>query len=124
ACPGAVREVETVHNSILDNLQHNRGLRQTDFAVLVTDMPRYRPILQAVFERPPRRLRYNLVDFSAAGQSLMGQALLGMLDLALESFTRTGVFEVALNPCFLARLGVDRTQALTWLGWAETLGIC
>jgi exonuclease V gamma subunit len=123
ACQGAVREVETVYNSILDNLQRHSALRQTDFAVLVTDMPRYRPILQAVFERPPHRLQYNLVDFSAAGLSMMGQALLGMLDLALESFTRSRVFAVLLNPCFLARLGVERTEAMTWLEWAETLGI-
>lgn len=123
ACPGIVREVETVYNSILDNLQNNPDLRQSDIAVLATDMARYRPILQAVFERPPRPLKYNLVDFSAAGLSTMGQALLGMLDLALESFTRTRVFEVLLNPCFLARLGVDRGEALTWLEWAETLGV-
>lgn len=123
ACPGTVREVETVHNSILDNLHKNPALRQTDFAVLVSDMPRYRPILQAVFERPPCRLQYNLVDFSAAGLSMLGQALLGMLDLALESFTRGRVFAVLLNPCFLARLRIDRAQALTWLEWAQTLGI-
>ena len=122
-CPGAAREVETVYNSILHNLQRYPQLRQTDVAVLVTDMPRYRPLLQAVFERPPRRLQYNLVDFSAAGLSALGQALLDMLDLAMESFTRSRVFGVLLNPCFLARLRVDRAQALTWLRWAETLGI-
>ena len=47
-----------------------------------------------------------------------------MLELALESFSRARVFEVLLNPCFLARLGVDRAQAMTWIGWAESLGIC
>jgi exonuclease V gamma subunit len=123
ACPGVVREVETAYNSILDNLQRDPDLRQSDIGVLVTDMTRYRPILQAVFERPPKPLHYNLVDFSAAGLSMMGQAVLGMLELALESFTRERVFAVLLNPCFLARLRIDRTQALTWLEWAETLGI-
>ena len=122
-CPGIAREVETVYNSILHNLQKDPSLRQTDIAVLVTDMLRYRAPLQAVFERPPMRLQYNMVDFNAAGLSMFGQALLGMLDLALESFSRSRVFEVLLNPCFLARLGVDRAQAMTWLEWAQSLGI-
>ena len=122
-CPGAFREVETVYQSILYNLQKDPTLKQTDIAVLVTDMNQYRPILQAVFERPPRRLAYNLVDYTAAGVSTLGQALIGMLDLALESFTRTRVFALLLNPCFLARLGVDRSEAVTWLHWAKELGI-
>jgi exonuclease V gamma subunit len=122
-CAGVAREVETVHNSILDNLQRDRSLRQTDIAILVTDMVRYRAPLQAVFERPPARLQFNMVDFNAAGISMFGQALVGMLDLALESFSRTRVFSVILNPCFLARLGVEREQAMIWLEWAESLGI-
>jgi exonuclease V gamma subunit len=123
ACPGIYREVETVHASIVHNLLQTPDLKQTDIAVLVTDMPRYRPVLQAVFERSPRPLQYNLADFSAADLSTLGQALLNMLDLALESFTRSGVFEVLLNPCVLARLGVEREQASVWLHWAEELGV-
>ncbi len=123
ACPGIYREVETVYNSILYNLQNTPDLMQTDIAVLVTDMARYRPVLQAVFEREPQRIRYNLGDFAAAGMSHFGQALVGFLDLALESFTRSRVFEALLNPCVLARLNVDRTQAASWLAWAEKLGI-
>jgi exodeoxyribonuclease V gamma subunit len=124
ACPGVMREAETVYNSILYNLQNDASLKQNDVAVLVTDMTKYRAALQAVFERPPRRLQYNLVDYSAAGASMFGQAVLGILDLALESFSRSRVFAVLLNPCFLARLRIDRTEAMTWLSWAENLGIC
>jgi exonuclease V gamma subunit len=123
ACPGAYREVETVHASILHNLHQVPDLKQTEVAVLVTDMPRYRPILQAVFDRAPQPLLYNLADFSAADLSALGRAVVGMLELALESFTRSRVFEVLLNPCFLARLGVEREQASVWLHWAEALGV-
>ncbi|MBI3409674.1 MAG: exodeoxyribonuclease V subunit gamma [Planctomycetes bacterium] len=122
-CPGKMREVETVYHSILHNLASNPALKQTDIAVLVTDMATYRPTIQAVFKRPPRHLTYNLADFSAAGLSTYGQAFLDMLDLALESFTRSKVFDVLLNPCFLARLGVQRDQAEIWLHWAEKLCI-
>ena len=122
-CPGMVREVETVYHSILANLQQQPDLKQSDVAVLATDMEVYRPILQAVFERRERRLHYNLGDFSAAGVSIFGQALVGMLDLALDAFTRSRVLAVLLNPCFLTRLGVDRSQALVWLDWVQALGI-
>src|SRR5262249_13260303 len=86
AGPGSYREAETVCNSILHSLQTTPDLKQTDIAVLVTDMARYRPVLQAVFDRHDEHLRYNLADYSAAGASAYGQALLGFLDLALESF--------------------------------------
>lgn len=122
-CPGRLREVETVYQSILHNLANDSKLKQTDIAVLVTDMGVYRPLLQSIFERPPRRLSYNLADYSAAGLSVYGQAMVGMLDLALESFSRSRVFGVLLNPCFLARLGVDRDQTSVWLRWAEELGV-
>ncbi len=123
ACPGVMREVETVHASIVANLRADATLRQTDVAVLVTDMSRYRSALSAVFERQPQAIQFNMCDFNAAEVSTFGQALLGMLELALESFTRARVFAVLLNPCFLARVGVDRSQANVWLEWAEHLGI-
>jgi exonuclease V gamma subunit len=123
ACPGVLREVETVYQSILDNLQRDPTLRQTDIAVLVTDMSAYRPAIQAVFDRAPRMVVYNLADYSAAELGPLGSGVIGLLDLALESFTRSRVIEVILNPCFLARLGVDREQALVWSQWAEELGI-
>lgn len=123
ACPGIYREVEAVYQSILHNLQHDATLRQTDVAVLATDLQRYRPVVQAVFERQPRHLAFNIADFTAARLSAFGHGVLGLLDLALESFTRSRVFGVLLNPCFLARLGVDREQALSWLDWAEALGV-
>ena len=122
-CPEIYREVETAYQSILHNLHTNPILKQTDIAILVTDMPRYRPVIQAVFGRAPKWILYNLADFSAAGLSAFGQAMLGLLDLALESFSRSRVFSVLLNPCVLARLGVEREQASIWLQWAEALGI-
>lgn len=122
-CPGILREVQAVHDSIVANLQHDPALRQTDIGVLTTDMARYRAPLQAVFERGAAHVQYNMVDFNAAGASTFAQAVLGMLDLALETFSRTRVFKVLLNPCFLTRLGVGRTEAMTWLEWARQLGV-
>lgn len=123
ACPGVVREVETVHASILENMRVNSHLRLTDIAVLVPNMAEYGPVIQSVFDRPSCPVRYNLSDNSAAELSVFGRAVVDLLDLAMESFTRSRVFSVLLNPCCLARFAIDREQALAWLDWTEKLGI-
>jgi exodeoxyribonuclease V gamma subunit len=123
ACPGVFREVDTVSHSILHNLHQDPSLMQTDIAVLTTDMARYRPVIQAVFDRKPGLISYTLADYSAAELSAYGHAVVGILDLTLESFTRSRVLGVLMNPCFLARLGVDREQAELWPRWVEALGI-
>src|SRR5262249_59426690 len=75
-CPGRMREIETVYHSILHNLATNPALMQTDIAILVTDMAAYRPVIQSVFDRPPRRLSYNLADYSASVLSVYVHAFL------------------------------------------------
>lgn len=123
SCPGIWREAEAIHAGIVQILDQNPQLQQTDIAIFVTDMDQYRPVLMSAFERPPRRLSYAMADYSAARVSTYGQAVVGMLDLSLENLSRSRVFEVLLNPCVLAKFKIDREDALHWLTWAERLGI-
>jgi len=122
-CPGIHREVETVHNSILHNLAGDPSLKQTEIAVFVTDMELYKPVVESVFGREPRCLEYNLVDSSALEDSVYAQAVLGLLELAEGAFSRRAVFDLVLNPCFLAAAGIDRDEAVRWAEWAEQLNI-
>jgi hypothetical protein len=126
-CPGILREIETVHDSIIGNLLdpehgHAAGLRLTDIAVLVPDMASYKPVIGQVFDGRGG-VPYNLVDSSAAEDSVYGRALLGLLDLAVGDFSRKQVFELLLNPCFMAAAGVDRDEVSVWLDLAEELGV-
>jgi exonuclease V gamma subunit len=122
-CPGVWREAEAIHAAIIHMLNADPTLRQSDIAVLVSDMEAYRPALAAVFDRPPRTLSYGLADYSAARVSVYGQALIGMLDAALDRLSRDRVLDILLNPCVLARFGVTREAALHWQTWAKNLGI-
>jgi len=49
ACPSIYREVETVYNSILFNLEQNNDLQLTDIAILVPDISAYKPVFESVF---------------------------------------------------------------------------
>lgn len=126
-CPGMLREIETVHDSIVGNLLdpetgHAAGLQLTDIAVLVPDMAGYKPVIGAVFDGRGN-VPYNLVDSSAAEDSVFARGLLGLLDLATGDFSRRTVFELLFNPCYMAAAGVDREEVAAWLELAERLGI-
>jgi exonuclease V gamma subunit len=122
-CPGMVREVETVYNSIIRNMSQTPDLRLTDIAILVTDMATYKPVLQSVFGRQSSGIPYNLTDSAAVNDSLYAQAFLKLLDLMDSDFSRREVFDLVFNSCFLARHGLEREDADQWLAWAESLGV-
>jgi exodeoxyribonuclease V gamma subunit len=123
ACPGIRREVETVYNSILYNLEADPDLCMTDIAVMVSDMVRYKPVVDSVFSRWPLRITYNLVDSSARTESVFAQAVLAVMALSRGNFSRKQVFDLLRNPCVMQRWGYG-TEALTvWIGWADALGI-
>ena len=123
ACPGIRREVETVYNSILYNLETDPDLCMTDIAVMVSDMSRYKPVVDSVFSRQPARISYNLVDASAHTESVFAQAILSLMALARGTFSRKAVFDLLRNPCVMQRWNYSPETLAIWIGWADALGI-
>ena len=123
ACPSAYREVETVYNSILFNIEQNDLLQLTDIAVLVPDISAYKPVFDSVFNRHPRQLTYNLVDSHAEIESIYGKAVLAILKLATGRFSRNEVFDLILNPCFMSRWKIGSDEVQAWVNWTHELNI-
>ncbi|RUA00770.1 MAG: hypothetical protein DSY89_06000 [Deltaproteobacteria bacterium] len=122
-CPGIYREVETVYQNIIFNLEADENLNLTDIAVLVPNISVYKPVFGDVFNRMPRRISYNLIDSRADIESVYGQAMLGLLSMATGRFTRKAVFDLMLNPCFLARWHLSTDDIRVWAAWADALNI-
>ena len=127
ACPEIHREVETVHQGILDALIRDPSLRPDDIAVLVPDMGKYRHVLAAVFGRTeegdPGHVPFNLSDASASAESDYARAVSQVFDLARGRFSRKEVFALAANPCFRSGLGLDEGMLKAWSGWTAKLNI-
>jgi exodeoxyribonuclease V gamma subunit len=123
ACPGRFREVETVYNSILYNLNKNTDLKLTDIAIQVPDISTYKPYFDAVFDRRPKAITYNLVDAHADTESLYGKAMLQLLELASGRFSRREIFDLLLNPCLMQKwkLTIEDIQIIA--GWSQALNI-
>ncbi len=123
ACPGIRREVETVYNSILNNLENDPELAMTDIAVMVSDMARYKPVVDSVFGQMPGRISYNLVDAGARTESLFAQAVLSLMELSRGAFSRKAVFAFLQNPCVQKRWQYTPEALTVWVQWADALGI-
>ncbi|MCK4796824.1 MAG: exodeoxyribonuclease V subunit gamma, partial [Spirochaetes bacterium] len=123
-CPGIYREAETVYNSIINNMKEDKDLKLTDIAVLVPNINKYKYAIKSVFTRNPAHyIPYNLSDSKASDDSLFGQAVIGLLELANSLFTRKEVFDLIFNPCFLEAFDIEREEALVWVKWADALNI-
>lgn len=123
ACSGIYREVETVYNSILYNLEQDNGLQLTDIAILVPDISKYKFIFDSVFNRSPKSISYNLVDSHADIESIFGRGVLSIFDFATGRFSRKEVFDLILNPCFMSKWKIGLEEIRIWACWAQELNI-
>ncbi|MDL2322284.1 exodeoxyribonuclease V subunit gamma, partial [Desulfosarcina sp. OttesenSCG-928-B08] len=123
AAPGIRREVETVYQSILYHLETDPDLAMTDIAVMVSDMARYKPMVDAVFGQRPAQIRYNLVDARAVAESAVARAILAFIPIAGGDFSRKAVFDLLHNPCVMKKWRYTPEDLGVWVNWADELGI-
>ena len=125
--PSITREVEAVYQNVLYNLQQNPNLQLTDIAILVTDMEKYRFVIEQVFEaqnqQHPFSLSYALIDSSVKIESLYAQAIDGLFDVLENNFVRSSVFKWLANDCVMEALSLADDDLAEWLVWARQLGI-
>ncbi len=125
--PSIIREVEATYNSILWNLKQNPSLKLNEIAVLVTDMSKYRFVLEQVFEsfnhQHQHQLKYAIVDSNAEVESQYAAAVNGLFKVLEDNFIRASLFEWFDNPCVQAANQFDHNDWGHWLQAVDKLGI-
>lgn len=125
--PSIVREVEATYNSILWNIKHKPELKLNQIAVLVTDMNRYRFVLEQIFEslnqQNQLQLNYAIVDSNAEVESKYAAAVKGLFKVLEDDFIRSSLFEWLDNPCVQAANQFDQNDWENWLQAVDKLGI-
>jgi exodeoxyribonuclease V gamma subunit len=81
-CHGAMREMEVLHDHILDWLQSDPTLEPRDILVLTPDIELYAPFIQAVFDvSGPRRIPFSLADRTLRNQGALTDIFFKLLAL-------------------------------------------
>lgn len=120
---GPQREVEILHDQLLAVFDADPGLRPRDVIVMVPDINRYAPHIEAVFGRYGRDDR-RCIPFSISDQGRRQRqpllvALEQLLSLPESRFGLSDVLSLLEVPALRQRFGIDEADLPRLHAWAE-----
>lgn len=123
----ALREVEILHDRLLDAFNRDPSLRPRDVMVMVPDIGKYAPLISAVFGQVDRSdLRY--IPFTVSDQGLRNTSPLvttweTILGLSNSRFTVEDVLGLVRLPALRRRFGIREADLETINRWVDDAGI-
>lgn len=118
-CHSPMREIEVLHDWLLDRLARDPALRPADVLVLMPDVAAYAPYVDAVFGAAPRarHVPYAIADRAAAAEPARAfLALLALPDGRLEAEALLALLE---SPVLARRFGVATADLATLRVWVD-----
>jgi exodeoxyribonuclease V gamma subunit len=97
SCHTPIREVEVLHDNLLDLFETGRNLAPRDVVVMMPDVSTYAPIIQAVFDAPESEkmaLPYSIADLSLHSGNQTAETLLSILTLNDKRFAASEVLDI------------------------------
>jgi len=119
ACHTRLRELEVLHDALLDALE--QGIRPDDIVVMAPDIGAYLPLIPAVFgdpgHEPGRRLPYHLADVPMSRSHRLFVVFDTLLALATSRITAPDVADLLGVPEVQRALGLEAAEADTLVEW-------
>ena len=110
-CHSPMRECQVLHDQILELLQRHADLKAEEILVMVPEIGRYAPYIEAVFQyddsgrRPD--LPWNISDISVADGHPLIKNFLQLLRLPESRFTRSEIIALLESTEIRNRFGID-----------------
>lgn len=108
-CHGVLREVQVLHDRLLDLFTSLPGLLPRDILVMAPDMEQYGAAVRGVFGSAPeeRRIPWAIADQPRQRQHPVAGSFLDLLALLEGRFTAPEVMAFLENPAVLRRFGLQ-----------------
>lgn len=125
SCHGPMREIEVLHDQILDLFENLPGLEPRDILVMTPDIESYAPYVSAVFggQEPDRRIPYGIADRSARGISPIADTFLRLLGMQEGRFSAPDVLDLLEVPAVRRRFGLDPGDLEKIRNWVSAVRI-
>ncbi len=93
-CHGPLREVQVLHDRLLAAFEEIEGLKPEEVLVLVPDIDRYAPYIEAVFGRRDREIPFHIADTSLPATHPLVQLFFKLLELPESRLSRREVLSL------------------------------
>lgn len=126
ACHGPMRELEVLRDQLRAALEADPGLEPHDIVVLLSDVERYAPFVDAVFGVDPastEHVPYRIADRSRRATSIVADALLALLDVLGSRFGVSQVLDLLKLPPIRDRAGLSPEEIMRIEDWLLDVGV-
>ncbi len=113
SCHSPMREVEVLHDRLLELFEHNTDLKPRDILVMTPNIELYAPYIQAVFDMPtndPRRIPFSIADRGVRVESQIIDAFFNILDLIGSRFGAAQVITILETPAVYQRFDLTESD--------------
>jgi len=124
-CHGPMREVEVLHDRLLDAFERDPDLTPADVRVFIPRLKDYAPLIEAVFGSATgaRYIPFALAEHALADQGALAQGFLALLRLPQGRLDAREVSALLDLPMLQRKFALSQTDVEQILNWIETLGI-
>ena len=126
SCHSAMREIEVLHDNLLQMFATDHELRPRDILVMTPDIETYSAYIAAVFDgtdNPVQRIPYSIADRTIGSDGKLADALIAILDLAGQRFTAPAVMAILSCPAIYAKFGLTEADLDLVRQWLEVTAI-
>lgn len=124
-CHSQLREVQVLHDRLLELFELNPGLVPGEILVMAPDIEKYAPAVNAVFNAAgdERTIPWSLADRSFRDEQPLAKAFLTLLDLPTSRVTASEVLSLLETPAILKRFSIQDDDLDTIRSWVRMSGI-
>ena len=126
SCHGPMREIEVLHDQLLDLFERDPTLEPHDVVVMTPDIDAYAPVIQAVFERRPGEpgaIPFHVADRGVRATHPVVDAFEDTLDVLAGRFPASAVIDLLSATPVREKLGIEAEEIDTVRRWVVDSGI-
>jgi exodeoxyribonuclease V gamma subunit len=125
SCHSPLREVEVLHNTLLERFNADPTLQPEDVIVMTPDVETYAPYIEAVFgaAQGNQHIPWSISDRTPHGEHPAVRAFQSLLDVASGRFAINEVLSLLESPNISRRFGLELDDLARLRHWLHDSGV-